>query len=146
MDLAYKRHSIVLLGVHFGSDSSTVHSGTHVYWDRHTDAPAFLEPTSFKCIWLGCCYYCEHPCINNVFEHTDTSHEHCFDFSMSHLHRTAFLSVGAGEHCSWCRRSTSSEAYNCQSDTLLLPHGSHHIYFHVTDHILISWLQLQIYF
>ena len=42
------------------------------------------------------------------------------------LHRTVLLSVGAHEHCSRHRRSTSSEEYCCQGDTSSLPHGTHH--------------------
>ena len=49
-------------------------------------------------------------------------------YSMHHLHRTVLLSVGAHEHCSRCRRSTSSEVYRCRGNTLSLPHGTHHIY------------------
>ena len=107
MGEAYKRCCAVPLRVHFGSDSLTVHLGTCACLDRHADMPVFLEPTSFKCIQLGCCYYCERPRCNDAFEHSDTSCENCFDFSTCHLHRTIILSVGAHKHCSWHRRSTS---------------------------------------
>ena len=43
---------------------------------------------------------------------------------MIHLHRTTLPSVGAREHCSWCRRSTPSEVYSCWGDTLS-PHVAH---------------------
>ena len=71
---------------------------------------------------------------------SETSHEHCFDFSTCCLHRTVPLSVGAREHCSWHRRSTPLEAYSCWDDTLSLPRGTHHIYMSGQFCLLILYL------
>ena len=48
----------VLHGTYWGSvnfGSSLLRWGTHACRDWWTDTPAFLEPTSFKDNWLGCC-------------------------------------------------------------------------------------------
>ena len=79
--------------------------------------PQSLLPSSVFIYWGY--YYCEHllhVCINTL-EHTDTSREHYLDYSTCHLHRTVLLSVGAHEHCSIHRRSTSLEAYCHLGDT-----------------------------
>ena len=53
IDTAYKRCHTVPIRVHLGS--SFLRWGTHACRDWSTDAPTFLEPTSFKDNWLGCC-------------------------------------------------------------------------------------------
>ena len=67
-------------------------------------------------------------------------HEHSLDYSMHCLHRTVLLSVGTSEHCSWHRRSTSSEAYSCRGSTLPFPHGTHHNFWR--PWVDINWLQM----
>ena len=81
--------------------------------DWHADVPTFLEPTSFKCNWLSCCYYCKHPWHINAPDTSETSREHCSIFFEIYLHRTALPLVGAHVHYLCCRRSTSPEAYCC---------------------------------
>ena len=57
--LAYKRHHMVPIGVHLVQSIWLFISGTHACRDSCADAPAFLEPTSFRHNWLGCYYCCE---------------------------------------------------------------------------------------
>ena len=66
--LAYKRHCTVPIGVHLVLHILLYTLGTCACLHWCTDAPMFLEPTSFKRIWLGC-YYCEHLWCINAFTH-----------------------------------------------------------------------------
>ena len=61
---------------------------------------------------------------------SEASREHPSAFSTCCLYRTIQLSVGACEHCSWCRRSTPSEAYSCQDNILSPPCSIHHNSWH----------------
>ena len=65
--LAYKRCCTVPIGVHLVLHIRLFTLGTRACLDWCADVPTFLEPTSFKCNWLGCCYYCEHLwCIDTL--------------------------------------------------------------------------------
>ena len=95
--------------------------------------PQSLLPSSVFVYWG--CYYCERPLCIDALEHTDTSRECYLDYSKRHLHRTVLLSVGAHEHCSVCRRSTSLEVYCRRGDT------SSHVA-HITIFGIPGWAQL----
>ena len=74
--------------------------------------------------------------VSNAPKHTVTSHECYLNYSMRHLHRTVLLLLGAHEHCSICRRSTSSEVYCRWGD----PSSSHVT--HTTIFGVPGWAQL----
>ena len=105
-----------------------------MHWHTCISGAYFLQIYLIGLLLLWASVMCWHP------KHTVTSREHYLDYSMRHLHRTVLLSVGACEHCSRCRRSTSLEAYHHWGDTSSLPHSTHHNFWH--PWVGSNWLQM----
>ena len=115
--LAYKRCRMVPIGLLVRSIRLFT-SGTHACKDWCTDAPAFLEPTSFNIIdWVVVIAVSIRTALMPL--HTpEASREHHHTFFLYRLHRTSVSSVGAHVHYLHHRRSTSQEAYCCRVGTL----------------------------
>ena len=115
--LAYNRCLTVPLGVHLVLHIQLFTLGTHACLDWCAEMSAFLEPTSYKCIWLDYCYSCDHPwCIDASTDFRNIPWALLLLLKI-HLHRTALPSVDTCEHYFCCRRSTSSEVYHCWVNT-----------------------------
>ena len=113
--LAYKRHCTAPIGfIWFYTFDCSLWYSCMLGW--HADAPcvprAYFLQTYFTglllLLWVS--VTCQH-LYTLPMSTTPT-------FSTICLCRTVLPSVGAREHCFWCRRSTSLEAYCCRVGTL----------------------------